>query len=759
MNTGTIRKGWALTTALVMTMVIGVAQSDTSRIAALLDSGARYVLREGNEKTDLDSADFLFNQALVLSRSVRSDKWINKTLEWRGDSYLEGNDLSRGEACFMEVIGYYRRTRDRRREAETWSRLGECIYNLKPDFSAEKAKCYEEARRLYHLIGDTLRELESYKAEADAHLWVPNPDLAEKELLAAIQGFKAIHAGRLHFTYDLLRAASRLKGDIVKEVQYSTQMVQSLDSSNREDDSCIVGRLYGEAAQTFAQAGMWDRSLLYARKGSMFAIRCSDYYHGCIRSVIGGLLHKDSAREALDILAAAIRRQPLVFASDRALASLARGNCYLVLKDGKKAEEEYMSVKRYLDSAEKGRSDRRDRQFLIELNLALGKYYFGTRRYQTADGYARKLHFNASDLVRLDVRVNVERFRSQVDSIMGRYQESLTHFAAYQLLNDSLSGVQKAIQMQELQVKYAIDQKDKDLRIQAADIGLLTKQTQLQQAQAAKSRIFRNMMIAGLFVLLLLVGLIYNRYRLKQQKNLELECQQKEIFDKNRQLERLLAENEWLLREVHHRVKNNLQVIISLLKSQSSFLHDKAALAAVVESEHRVYAMSLIHQKLYKSNNVSSIDMPEYIGDLVEYLKYSFQGSGKLWFDLHVAPVKLDVQQAVPVGLILNEIITNSFKYAFPCTGEDRITVRLSATEDGGLSLIIADNGRGLPKDFDQEQNQSFGMLLIAGLTEDLEGSLEIESQQGTVFHIRFKPADLKSASNGGARESAYFSK
>ncbi len=191
-----------------------------------------------------------------------------------------------------------------------------------------------------------------------------------------------------------------------------------------------------------------------------------------------------------------------------------------------------------------------------------------------------------------------------------------------------------------------------------------------------------------LLVLLFAGQLIYNRYRSQQQRLLTANSRPSKwrSAKKNHQLERLLTENEWLLREVHHRVKNNLQVIMSLLRSQSDFLQDKTALAAVVESEHRVYAISLIHQKLYKSSNVSSINMPEYISDLVEYLKYSFAISGQLWFDLQVEPINLDLRQAMRVGLILNEVITNSFKYAFPWSGEDKITVRLFATGNGWLS-------------------------------------------------------------------------
>jgi two-component sensor histidine kinase len=760
MKKGINWKSASLITVMVIAITTANAQPDTARIARLLKTGSGYVLRPGNEKSDLDSAQFFFNQALLLSRSIRSDKWTNATLEWQGDCYLEGNDLASGIACFQKVTDYFHRMGDWRGEAGAWARLGECITNFKPAFSEKKASCYERARQLYHLAGDTLNELEAYKNEADANLYLRKLDLAENELLQVIEGYKAIHFRRLHYTYDLLRAVSNLKGDLVKEVFYTMEMVRSLETTDAGDDSTLFGVLYAAAGNTYAKIGMWDRSLYYSRKGWVWSrVDPTNYidYFMATRSVVSSLLGKDSARAALNFLSAAIRQQPPVSPYTRAIVLLTEGGCYSALGDYSKAEKTFTTLDALL------RNDRAfhlDRVFAVqnlEMILGIGNSYLLLHRYEKADLYAKKLNFSISDLTSLEQRTRIERFRSRLDSAMGRYGEALRHFETFQQLNDSMFSVQREVQIQELQIQYALDEKDKNIRLQADNIQLLTKENQVQQARVTQSRILRNMMIIGILFLLVLVGLVYNRYRLKQQKNRQLESSQKEISSKNHQLERLLRENEWLLREVHHRVKNNLQVIMSLLRSQSDFLQDKSALAAVVESEHRVYAMSLIHQKLYKSSNVSTINMPEYIRDLVEYLRYSFALSGKLWFDIQVEPINLDLQQAVPVGLILNEVITNSFKYAFPYSDEDKVTVRLFASGDGCLSLIIGDNGRGLPPNFDPKRSNSFGMLLIGGLTEDLEGSLHIESIHGTSVHIRFRQIHTGPVSEDGPRESAHF--
>ncbi len=177
---------------------------------------------------------------------------------------------------------------------------------------------------------------------------------------------------------------------------------------------------------------------------------------------------------------------------------------------------------------------------------------------------------------------------------------------------------------------------------------------------------------------------------------------------------------------------------MSLLNSQSAYIDNEPALTAIHDSQHRVHAMSLIHQKLYNSENVSSIDMSFYIRELATYLSDSFNTGQRIRFEYNIDPLEMDVSQAIPLGLILNEAITNSIKYAFPGDKEGIIAISLTNSGLHDYLLIISDNGIGMPVHFKDKKPGSLGMSLMDGLSEDLDGAFSIENNNGTVIKISF---------------------
>ncbi len=222
-----------------------------------------------------------------------------------------------------------------------------------------------------------------------------------------------------------------------------------------------------------------------------------------------------------------------------------------------------------------------------------------------------------------------------------------------------------------------------------------------------------------------------------------------DITDQRRvedQIKASLSEKETLLKEIHHRVKNNMQVIISLLKIQSRNIKDEKYLNILRESQDRIRTMAIVHEKLYKNENLAAIRFKEYVESLVSDLFRTYgRLSRRVVKRVEVEDISLGIECATPCGLIINELVTNSLKYAFPNEREGKILVALEKNNEDEILLTVSDNGVGIPEELDVRNTESMGLHLVKILSEDqLEGKMEIERHAGTSFHISFKKYEYK---------------
>ncbi|MEW6011374.1 MAG: sensor histidine kinase [Euryarchaeota archaeon] len=223
------------------------------------------------------------------------------------------------------------------------------------------------------------------------------------------------------------------------------------------------------------------------------------------------------------------------------------------------------------------------------------------------------------------------------------------------------------------------------------------------------------------------------------QLNNELTTTKRKLVKKNIQLEKALEEKEMLLKEIHHRVKNNLMVISSLLSLQSRYIKDKKALAVFKESQNRAKSMALIHEKLYRSTDLKRIDFGEYIRTFSAELYHSIVGDPRqVKLELNVEHVMLDINTSIPLGLIVNELITNSMKYAFPPGTEGKIKIDFYPQDDYFI-LNVSDDGIGIPEEVDIENTKSLGLQLVNSLTEQINGQLTVNRKDPTEFKIKFQ--------------------
>lgn len=298
---------------------------------------------------------------------------------------------------------------------------------------------------------------------------------------------------------------------------------------------------------------------------------------------------------------------------------------------------------------------------------------------------------------------------------VGNYEKAFQFSEGFQLMKDSILTVEKNRAIQNLQTRYETDKKEAQIAAQQADL--------------IRSRREKWLLASGLALLGGLSILFWRQRQKTRLINFQLTDSNKQIAQKNQKL-------DLLMRELHHRVKNNMQLVSSLLRLQSRQVGDESAAAAIRAGQLRVEAMSLIHQRLYRGEGVSLVNMQEFVHDLVEKIAFTF-GHHPDDIDLSIdfQPTDLDVDKAMPISLILNELLTNSFKYAFGETARPAIFIRLSKQGEK-LRFHYADNGPGLPDV--PTPSSSFGTKLIASLSGQIGGQARQWKANGAHFEVVF---------------------
>lgn len=297
-------------------------------------------------------------------------------------------------------------------------------------------------------------------------------------------------------------------------------------------------------------------------------------------------------------------------------------------------------------------------------------------------------------------------------------------------INDSINKTDTSLKKQQLATIVAsYDLEDVRRSLDKKQLEMEIARTQMQAQDERINLVF----ISLIFTLLGFAGLVYAY--LKSIKNQRLIAEQKHI------IENALVEKDSLLKEIHHRVKNNLQMVSSLLSLQTKNTRSKAAIEALEEGKTRVKAMALIHQKLYQNDDLSVIEMQGYIESLINSVQSVFKKGGhNINITIDAEGVELDIDRAIPFGLILNELVSNSFKYAFPEDNDDgKIYIHIRKNGDHGF-FEYTDNGIGLPEDSEERAGSSMGIRLMNRLVNQLQSTLNIDkTSEGVRFWFNFK--------------------
>lgn len=278
----------------------------------------------------------------------------------------------------------------------------------------------------------------------------------------------------------------------------------------------------------------------------------------------------------------------------------------------------------------------------------------------------------------------------------------------------------------------------------ATEIDNVFKKLQNERNLRNERNTQKNFKLVFGFIGLILLGSLFVLWLIIKEKsryNFVLMAQKDEILHKKKQIDQALKEKELLLKEIHHRVKNNLQIISSLLSLQSKNIDDEKAKQAILEGKERIQAIALIHQKLYLDETFARIDMQDYLGDLIGQLGKSY--NDKLQYinlSVNTNDIILNIDTVVPLGLIISELTTNAFKYAFGGKEEGKLKIVIRKVDENMYELLVKDNGVGMLDDFDFLNSETLGMEIVSALTDQLEGKISYKSNEnGTSIRITFK--------------------
>ncbi|HXO74868.1 MAG TPA: histidine kinase dimerization/phosphoacceptor domain -containing protein, partial [Puia sp.] len=565
-------------------------------------------------------------------------------------------------------------------------------YGVDDSISSERRKAsFAAALEQFRLAGGPKdRMADALKNLGEVNYIARNYAEARMELREALAIYKTIGKKDIQDVYDLLGSVSSDLGDSPAAIQYGLMAIKTAEAAG--DTSIQLCTIYHRLGFSYNTARQADLAIPIEEKALAIALKYKDEnaVFTVLANLCGELIGAGQIEKALKILQETERKLPLHDKWSRTVLEAWHLNALTRLRRFDEAKEHAAALNTFL-------KDPNQSHYLQPLAIytALIRYYIALGQPQVANKYivedlaeARKDHPLWS--------AQAWWLKSQVDSALGNFAASLSDYKLFKAINDSLFTVSRNYILAQTQIEYETDKKDKDLRLKQKDIDLLTSNNQLQVVQLKKAAFTRNGIVLGALVLL---GLAYTAYKVKKSHNQKLRVQQVAINHQNTQLRQLLEEKDWLIREIHHRVKNNLQIVISLLNTQCEFLENPSALNAIRESKERMQAIAMLHQKLYMAEDSEAVvNMRSYIDEMVIHLQDSYEAAARsIFFRKQVADVDLDVSQAVPIALLLNEAITNSVKHA--CSPHKRGTIDIALTQPsaGHILLRIADDGPGLP--------------------------------------------------------------
>jgi len=715
------------------------------RIRVQLALGRTILYRSGDKAEVIDSALKFANIAEKESRKIQFSEGVIDAVVLKSICFSQKKKPAIGFKLAHEALALSKRVKNNNGIAESYIAIAECFPVHIPDSLRLKTLYYQKATKIFRQEHNMHRLAAALEIDAEMQFLANKKTDAIKLLFEALSVNKVIGNKAVQGIYWLIARTSNGLGDYPDAVKYSLQAIKTAEAVG--DSTLKLCSIYHNLATTYVSMTDYARALPYSLKALEIARRYKDRDY--ITTVAFALSIEYTRLNKFD------KALPLLEEMERHARTdyeqMVVAVCYLNnLTWSRQYKKAAIFAQKLIEVLAKLSAESYNERIICYGVLA--NYYLDTRQIDQAYHYADlQAAIPAESRTPVNDRAR-ERVYYSVDSIRGNFKSAFKHYQNVQKIIDSGLNVTKAYQISLLRI-------ESDTENKSEQIDLLSKQALAKDNLLKRNQLIQKVSILGCVMLAVITALVYSRYRLKQRSNALLLYQKMEIDQQNVDLQllvkdknllivdkdellyekdELIKEKDFLIKEVNHRVKNNLQIVMNLLQSQSVYMPNASAQQAIIEGQNRVRSIALIHDQLFKKDNVKVIDMACYIEDLVTSLDYAFNKKEKkvsIRFDIDA--IMLDVSQAIPVGIILNEAVTNVFKYAFPgdSTGEVRISVK---EVEHQINITISDNGAGLPENFTLGKSNSLGMTLISGLAGQLHGTFSIIGHQGVTISIGF---------------------
>ncbi len=689
------------------------------------------------KEMDYENAERTATQILSLSQK-KNIQFNSTAYHLLGRIYLRNNQVKEGEKVYLLSIKEIKEAKGNNKEKLAWQmyNYGNFLKNV-GDYQ-QAISFFDKSYTIQKELGNLSQQGDCLLNSGAMYLYLGKNDRAEELLKRAYKiALRVKDTSSLNTITTNMASVYEIKGD------YAEALHQLDLSENYASTSFDLAYIYGNRGNLYFYLGKIDSAIYAYQKSSEYFIESGRMLENGMVLMELGVIFKNQKKynqafklfnesenvfknsENDDLLTAVLINKGETFKEVNQLDS-AFYNFQTALTFANKTgntnylgicnqsiglllikKKDFKNALEHMNNALLYFSEMNDQRLLGEVYSSLADIYIQLKNYPQAEKYLNKAFTIIESLDNLTLKtaifdnyVKLNSYRFNVPKIYYYHTEQIR-------LLDSLRSETNSTVVEDLYAQYHLKETEDSLKISR-----LNTEKQLIISQEKEKQL--TFSIIGLIIFsILLVIVIISR---------------KKVKEKNK-------ENELLLGEIHHRVKNNLQVISSLLSLQERNITDKTAKAAIIEGKERVQSMGLIHKLLYQKNRFSGIDMNEYVQKLIDGLLDSFgKSKDEMELDIDFKRINLDVDTAVPIGLILNELVINCLKYAYEGIDKPSLSIKIKE-ENEQLILQVEDNGVGEVSNV--LEAKSFGMKLIRSLSKQISGVLEVEKHVGLCFRIR----------------------